>query len=75
MSHTSKLEDVIALSEDGDEVVIKRVYDPKTNYALDSHIGGNIYHPSNKIIVDGQVIILTLDNWFHHPKNGKIYSV
>lgn len=39
MSHTSKLEDIIALSEDKDRMVIKRVYDLKTNYDLDSNMG------------------------------------
>jgi hypothetical protein len=70
-----RLEEVTALNNEGDQVVVNRIYEPKPNRNLKSNIGGDIYRPSNQIIVDGQVIRLTLDNCFIHPKNKKIYSI
>ena len=70
-----KLEEVTASNDEGDTVIIKRIYEPKPNRGLGSNIGGNIYQPSNRIVIDGQVIKLTLDSCFHHPKNRKIYSI
>ena len=75
MSNHYKLEEVTASNDEGDTVIIKRMYELKTNHNLDSNISGNIYQPSNKVIIDGQVIKLTLDSCFHHPKNKKIYSI
>jgi hypothetical protein len=77
MCSKHRLEDVTAMNNEGDEVIVKRVYEPKSSSNLTSNIGGgNIYQPSNQIIVDGQVIRLTLDNCFIHPKNKKkIYSI
>ena len=75
MSTHYKLEEVSASNDEGDTVTIKRIYEPKPNRGLDSNIGGNIYQPSNRIVIDGQVIKLTLDSCFHHPKNRKIYSI
>lgn len=75
MSNHYKLEEVTASNDDGDTVIINRIYELKTNHNLDSSIDGNIYQPSNKVIIDGQVIKLTLDSCFHHPKNKKIYSI
>ncbi|NNH00227.1 hypothetical protein [Acinetobacter sp. ANC 5414] len=75
MSCKHRLEEVTALNNEGDEVVVKRIYEPKPSRNLNSNIGGDIYRPSNQIIVDGQVIRLTLDNCFIHPKNKKIYSI
>ena len=75
MSNHYKLEEVTASNDDGDTVIINRIYEPKPNRGLDSNIGGNIYQPSNRIVIDGQVIKLTLDSCFHHPKNRKIYSI
>ena len=75
MSYKHRLEDVTALSVEGDQVIVKRIYEPKLSCNLKSNIGGDIYRPSNQIIVDGQVIRLTLDNCFNHPKNKKIYSI
>jgi len=66
---------VTASNDEGDTVTIKRIYEPKPNRGLGSNIGGNIYQPSNRIVIDGQVIKLTLDSCFHHPKNRKIYSI
>ena len=54
---------------------LNRIYELKINHNLDSSIDGNIYQSSNKVIIDGQVIKLTLDSCFHHPKNKKIYSI
>lgn len=71
MSNHYKLEEVTASNDEGDTVIIKRIYEPKPNRGL----GGNIYQPSNRIVIDGQVIKLTLDSCFHHPKNRKIYSI
>lgn len=75
MCSKHRLEDVTAMNNEGDEVIVKRVYEPKSSSNLTSNIGGNIYQPSNQIIVDGQVIRLSLDNCFIHPKNKKIYSI
>ena len=75
MSNHYKLEEVTASKDDGDTVIINRIYELKINHNLDSSIDGNIYQPSNKVIIDGQVIKLTLDSCFHHPKNKKIYSI
>ena len=75
MSNHCKLEEVTASNDDGDTVIINRIYELKINHNLDSSIDGNIYQPSNKVIIDGQVIKLTLDSCFHHPKNKKIYSI
>ena len=75
MSNHYKIEEVTASNDDGDTVIINRIYELKTNHNLDSSIDGNIYQPSNKVIIDGQVIKLTLDSCFHHPKNKKIYSI
>ncbi|KAB0650839.1 hypothetical protein F7P73_15310 [Acinetobacter bohemicus] len=75
MSNHYKLEEVTASNDEGDTVIIKRIYEPKPNRGLGSNIGGNIYQPSNRIVIDGQVIKLTLDSCFHHPKNRKIYSI
>ncbi len=75
MSNHYRLEEVTASNDDGDTVIINRIYELKTNHNLDSSIDGNIYQPSNKVIIDGQVIKLTLDSCFHHPKNKKIYSI
>lgn len=75
MSNHYKLEEVTASNDDGDTVIINRIYELKINHNLDSSIDGNIYQPSNKVIIDGQVIKLTLDSCFHHPKNKKIYSI
>ncbi len=75
MSNHYKLEEVTASNDDGDTVIINRIYELKANHNLDSSIDGNIYQPSNKVIIDGQVIKLTLDSCFHHPKNKKIYSI
>jgi len=75
MSNHYKLEEVTASNDEGDTVIIKRIYEPKPNRGLGSNIGGNIYQPLNRIVIDGQVIKLTLDSCFHHPKNRKIYSI
>jgi hypothetical protein len=75
MSNHYRLEEVTASNDDGDTVIINRIYELKINHNLDSSIDGNIYQPSNKVIIDGQVIKLTLDSCFHHPKNKKIYSI
>ena len=75
MSNHYKREEVTASNDDGDTVIINRIYELKINHNLDSSIDGNIYQPSNKVIIDGQVIKLTLDSCFHHPKNKKIYSI
>ena len=75
MSNHYKIEEVTASNDEGDTVIINRIYELKTNHNLDSSIDGNIYQPSNKVIIDGQVIKLTLDSCFHHPKNKKIYSI
>ena len=75
MSNHYKLEEVTASNDEGDTVIIKRIYEPKPNRGLGSNIGGNIYQPSNRIVIDGLVIKLTLDSCFHHPKNRKIYSI
>ena len=75
MSNHYRLEEVTASNDDGDTVIINRIYELKANHNLDSSIDGNIYQPSNKVIIDGQVIKLTLDSCFHHPKNKKIYSI
>ena len=75
MSNHYKLEEVTASNDEGDTVIIKRIYEPKPNRGLGSNIGGNIYQPSNRIVIDGQIIKLTLDSCFHHPKNRKIYSI
>ena len=75
MSNHYKLEEVTASNDEGDTVIIKRIYEQKPNRGLGSNIGGNIYQPSNRIVIDGQVIKLTLDSCFHHPKNRKIYSI
>ena len=75
MSNHYKLEEVTASNDDGDTVIINRIYELKINHNLDSSIDGNIYQPSNKVIIDGQVIKLTFDSCFHHPKNKKIYSI
>ena len=75
MSNHYKLEEVTASNDEGDTVIIKRIYEPKPNRGIGSNIGGNIYQPSNRIVIDGQVIKLTLDSCFHHPKNRKIYSI
>lgn len=68
MCSKHRLEDVTAMNNEGDEVIVKRVYEPKSSSNLTSNIGGNIYQPSNQIIVDGQVIGLTLDNFLFTPK-------
>ena len=75
MSNHYKLEEVTASNDEGDTVTIKRIYEPKPNRKLGSNIGGNIYQPSNRIVIAGPVIKLTLDSCFHHPKNRKIYSI
>ena len=75
MSNHYKIEEVTASNDEGDTVIINSIYELKTNHNLDSSIDGNIYQPSNKVIIDGQVIKLTLDSCFHHPKNKKIYSI
>lgn len=75
MSYKHRLEEVTASSVEGDQVIVKRIYEPKLSCNLKSDIGGDIYRPSNQIIVDGQVIRLTLDHCFNHPKNKKIYSI
>ena len=70
-----RLEKVSAFNVDGDQVVVDRLYEPQAADSLALAIGGYIYQPSDTIIVDGEVIKLTLNNCFHHPKNKKIYSI
>lgn len=75
MYYKHRLEEIAALNNEGDEVVVTRIYEPKSGRDFNSTISGDIYRPSNQIIVDGQVIRLSLDNCFIHPKNKKIYSI
>lgn len=75
MSDHYRLEEVTASNDEGDTVTINRIYELKTNRDLNSNISGNIYQPSNRVVIDGQVIKLTLDSCFHHPKNRKVYSI
>ena len=70
-----RLEKVSAFNIDGDQVLVDRVYQPQAADSLASTIAGYIYQPSDTVIVDGQVIKLTLNNYFLHPKNKKIYSI
>ena len=51
MSNHYKLEEVTASNDEGDTVIIKRIYEPKPNRGLGSNIGGNIYQPSNRIVM------------------------